>query len=132
MFDSCFLKLFFILENKEKMENTFGSQFCFVLKNKNMLVFSKNCSYGPNLVFYVFFVISRTKKKKKTWGMFGSCFLKLSSILKNKGKMKNTFGSQFCFVLKNKNMFVFSKNCSYGLNLVFYVFFVISRTQKET
>ena len=47
---------------------------------------------------------------KRSWkfttciGLFGFCILKLFSILKNKENKKNgenTFGSQFCFILKN-------------------------------
>ena len=34
-------------------------------------------------------------------GLFGSCFLKLFSILKKKENKENTFGSSFSFVMRN-------------------------------
>ena len=108
MFGSCFLKLFSVLKNKE---NKFGSQFCFVLKNTNMLLFSKNYSYFLNLVFYVLFVIYRTKKKKKNLRHVWFLFFKIFYILKNKKNMKNmenTFGFQrhqndVLYVFKNRS-----------------------------
>ena len=83
-------KLFSVLknkENKENIENAFGSRFFFVLKNiKN----KKNTRF----------------RKHKNEGLFGFPFLNLFSALnnkKNKEKGKNKFGFQFFFsVLENK------------------------------
>ena len=79
MFSTCFLKLFFVLENKENKENPSGSQFFKLfsaLENKER----EKTRLVP--FFFFFFVLRNTKDTKigeqEQWCFF--CFQKLFSI----------------------------------------------------
>ena len=73
----------------------------FENSDNTIFVLCGNYYYYLNLLFFIFSV--KNKKKLGNKDLFGSCFLDLSFVLKNKKnkeKKENAFGSWF-FVLKN-------------------------------